>query len=96
MSGKRRKNQYQLAFQFDSGSEAPGERAEGTETLGARREPESPAGNQPRMEEVCERENLRAALKQVQGNQGGPGIDGMTVDQLPETGYPLDSASPNL
>lgn len=36
------------------------------------------------MEEVCERENLRAALKQVRANQGSPGIDGMTVGQLPE------------
>ncbi len=36
------------------------------------------------MEEVCERENLREALKQVRSNQGSPGIDGMTVDQLPE------------
>ena len=36
------------------------------------------------MEEVCERENRRAALKRVRANQGSPGIDGMTVDELPE------------
>lgn len=84
MSGKRPKNQYQLAFPFMSEGEARGEWAEGTEPLRASRETESPAGNQPGMEEICERENLRAALKQVQSNQGGPGIDGMTVDQLPE------------
>ena len=35
------------------------------------------------MEEVCERENRRAALKRVRANQGSPGIDGMTVDELP-------------
>jgi RNA-directed DNA polymerase len=36
------------------------------------------------MEEVCERENRREALKRVRANQGSPGIDGMTVDELPE------------
>jgi RNA-directed DNA polymerase len=34
------------------------------------------------MEEVCERENLKAALRRVRRNKGGPGIDGMTVEQL--------------
>src|SRR6266851_4292243 len=36
------------------------------------------------MEEVCERENRREALKRVRANQGSPGIDGMTVEELPE------------
>jgi RNA-directed DNA polymerase len=36
------------------------------------------------MEEVCERENLKAALQRVQSNKGAPGIDGMTVDELAE------------
>ena len=31
------------------------------------------------MEAVCERENLKAALKQVKANKGSPGVDGMTV-----------------
>ena len=34
------------------------------------------------MEEVCERENLKAALQRVKDNKGSPGIDGMTVDEL--------------
>jgi len=34
------------------------------------------------MEEVCERENLREALRQVKGNKGSAGVDGVTVDQL--------------
>ena len=90
MSGKRQKNQDQLAFLFAGGSEAPASAAEGTETPRTTREPENPAGSQHLMEEVCgthvpcERENLRAALKQVRGNKGSPGIDGMTVDQLPD------------
>ncbi|WP_240192085.1 hypothetical protein [Desulforhopalus vacuolatus] len=35
------------------------------------------------MEIIFERENMRRALKQVRSNKGAPGIDGMTVDQLP-------------
>jgi RNA-directed DNA polymerase len=31
------------------------------------------------METVCERENLKAALRQVKANKGSPGVDGMTV-----------------
>ena len=40
------------------------------------------------MEEVCERENLKEALRQVKANKGSPGVDGMTVGGthgLPET-----------
>lgn len=33
---------------------------------------------------VLERENLQRALKQVRRNKGAPGIDGMSVDELPE------------
>ena len=36
------------------------------------------------MERVCERQNLRAALKRVRQNAGSPGIDGMTVEELPD------------
>jgi RNA-directed DNA polymerase len=36
------------------------------------------------MEEVIERGNMRAALRQVRANQGSPGVDGMQVDELPE------------
>lgn len=33
---------------------------------------------------VLERANLQRALKQVRQNKGAPGIDGMTVDELPD------------
>ena len=36
------------------------------------------------LERVVERDNLRRALKQVRRNKGAPGIDGMSVDELPE------------
>ena len=42
----------------------------------------STGGNQL-MEIICERENIRRALQRVRGNKGAPGVDGMTVDQLP-------------
>jgi group II intron reverse transcriptase/maturase len=36
------------------------------------------------MEEALRRENLLKALKRVRSNKGAPGVDGMTVDELPE------------
>ena len=35
------------------------------------------------MEMILERENMAIALKKVRGNKGAPGIDNMTVEQLP-------------
>ena len=36
------------------------------------------------MERVVDNRNLKAALKRVRQNQGSPGVDGMTVDELPK------------
>src|ERR1700681_695950 len=83
MSGKRQKNQNQLAFWFAGAREACFDEQEGTGTHVAEREAESPAGSQQLMEEVVERENLIKAMKRVQANKGSPGVDGMTVDELP-------------
>ena len=84
MSTKRQNNQLELAFMTESRSEAPRGVGEGTERLVKDRGTESPAIIEQLMEEVVERENCKAALKQVKANKGGPGIDGMTVDELPE------------
>ena len=84
MGEKRQKNQAQLAFPFAGGREAFRSETEGNEAPRVRREAENPAGNQRVMEEVCERENRREAWKRVRANQGSPGIEGMTVDELPE------------
>jgi len=35
------------------------------------------------MESILERGNMQRALQRVRSNQGAPGVDGMTVDQLP-------------
>src|SRR5712691_11648262 len=39
-------------------------------------------GSSELMERVVSRPNLKAALKRVRKNKGGPGIDGMTVEEL--------------
>jgi hypothetical protein len=44
---------------------------------------ESPAITEQLMEEVCGRENCKQALKRVKANKGSPGVDGMTVHDLP-------------
>lgn len=59
---------------------APGRREE---DLSAARDDER-SGTGGLMEEVVHRDNLRTALKRVKQNKGSPGIDGMTVDQLPD------------
>ena len=82
MSDRRPKNQLGLAFLEESGGEAPTTSQEGTESLTAKRRAESPAIGEPLMEEVCERENCKRALKRVKANKGSPGVDGMTVQAL--------------
>ena len=42
------------------------------------------SGNDRLMERVVERGNAKAALKRVRQNKGSPGVDGMTVDELPK------------
>lgn len=42
------------------------------------------SGTSGLLEMVLERQNLQAALKRVRKNKGSPGIDGMTVDELPQ------------
>jgi RNA-directed DNA polymerase len=85
MDDKRQKNQIQmlLAFTDEGRSEAPKARREGTESLTAKRTCESPAIPEQVMEEVCERENLKRALRRVKSNKGSSGIDGMKVEDLP-------------
>jgi RNA-directed DNA polymerase len=84
MSDRRQKNQLELAFTDESRSEAPRVSAKGTESLTAKRGAESRAIGEQLMEEVCERENCKRALARVKANKGSPGVDGMSVQQLPE------------
>ena len=86
-SGQRQKNQPEqevLAFPAEDRSDAPKTVEQGTETLVAKRKSESLAGTERLMEEVCELENCKQALQRVKANKGSPGVDGMTVDELPD------------
>jgi RNA-directed DNA polymerase len=84
MGDKRQKNQLVLAFMEEDRGEAPNDLREGTESSAGKRGIESPAIAEQLMEEVCGRENCKQALKRVKANKGSAGVDGMTVQQLPE------------
>ena len=79
---KQQNIQMELDFSSALTGAARGGAGEETESLMATSEPENPARTNRLMEEVCERENLKEALRQVKGNKGSAGIDGVTVDQL--------------
>ncbi len=72
----------QLELPYEDAGEAGSAGGSG-EALRARRGTER-SGAGGLMEEVVEKANLKAALKRVKQNKGGPGIDGMTVGELPE------------
>src|ERR1035437_5840223 len=76
---KQQNIQMQLDFSLALTGEARETGREGTESPGARNGTENPASTNRLMEEVCERENLKAALQRVKANKGSPGVDGMTV-----------------
>src|SRR5246500_2898215 len=87
MSGQRQKNRPEqgvLAFPVENRSDTPKAAEKGTETLMAKHRTESLAGTERLMEEVCELENCKQAIQRVKANKGSPGVDGMSVDELPE------------
>src|SRR5712692_1042622 len=76
---KQQNIQIELDFSSALTGEAREAGREGTESSGAMNGTENPASTNRLMEEVCERENLKAALQRVKANKGSPGVDGMTV-----------------
>ena len=68
--------------QMDLGELAKGRFEKGNPTFVAKRLAESPAETIRLMESVCERENMRKALRRVEQNGGAPGVDGMKTTQL--------------
>src|SRR5947199_8345131 len=79
---KQQNIQMKLDFSSALTGETRGVAGEETESLMATSGPKNPARTNRLMEEVCERENLKEALRQVKGNKGSAGMDGVTVDQL--------------
>ena len=74
--------QMKLDFSSALTGAARGVAGEETESSGATSGLENPAKTDRLMEEVCERENLKEALRQVKANKGSSGVDGMTVVAL--------------
>ena len=78
-----------IQAKLDFSSVPAGEAREaGREEIEARpttSETESPASTNRWMEEVCERENLKEALRRVKANKGSAGVDGITTGGI--TGY---------
>ncbi len=84
MSGKQRKTrQIELAFPELSEGEAPRRTGVGDEPLVVKGETNSPVDTTEIMEEICRQENVERAAKRVRKNKGAPGVDGMTVKELP-------------
>src|SRR5262247_786752 len=83
---KQQNIQMRLDFPDAPAGEAREASREEPESSGARNESENPASTDRMMEAICEWENLKRAMWRVKANKGGAGIDGMTVDELPD--YP--------
>jgi RNA-directed DNA polymerase len=81
-SDKRLNIQLRLDFSSAPTGEARQALREDIESLSVVHEPERPANTSRIMEEICERANLKEALRQVRSNKGSAGVDRMTVDQL--------------
>ena len=81
-SDMRQNIQTELDFSSTPAGEAREAGREEAESPRVMSDPESPAGTNGLMEEVCERENLKEALKRVKANKGSAGVDGMTVDGI--------------
>src|ERR1700739_1855355 len=76
---KQQNIQSELDFSSALTGEAREAGREGTEPSGVTNGTENPASTNRLMEEVCERENLKAALRQGKANKGKAGGDGVTV-----------------
>src|ERR1700736_5132050 len=81
-SDKRLNIQLRLDFSSTPTGETRQAGREDIESLSVVHEPERPANTNRIMEEICERANLKEALRQVRSNKGSAGVDQMTVDQL--------------
>src|SRR5216683_2416527 len=83
-SDKRQNIQGKLDFSSSGPGEAQEPGGKEIESLPAAHEHESPASTNRMMEEICDWENLKEAMWRVKANKGSAGIDGMTVDELPD------------
>src|SRR3981081_1267804 len=83
MTTTRSPYQLELALPMPGRGEAPRRDPRAAGAVTATAEPENPACTAHLMEAICDPDNIEAALRAVVRNKGAPGIDGMTVKQLP-------------
>src|ERR1017187_7551408 len=81
---KQQNIQIELDFSSARTGEAREAGREETESSRAMSGTENPDSTNRLMEEVCERENLKEALRRVKANKGSAGVDGMTVGTCQE------------
>src|ERR1700690_1818804 len=81
----RQKNQIELNLGTGAEGEARSAAARESEARTAKACLERPAVAEPSMEAMVERENLKEGLALVRRNKGAAGIDGMSVDDLPNS-----------
>jgi RNA-directed DNA polymerase len=79
---KQQNFQFELDFSSEPTGEAREAGGEEAESSRATNGTENPASTNRLMEEVCERENLKEALRRVKANQASAGVDGMTVNGI--------------
>jgi RNA-directed DNA polymerase len=78
----RRQKPEQLGLPLEARGEAPrGQRSGEASTM---TNGEVRSGSDHLMEQVVARGNVRAALARVRENRCSPGVDGMTVEELPQ------------
>ena len=83
MTATRPPYQLELALPMPGRGEAPRPDGQEVEAVTATAEPENPASTAHLMEAICHRDNIETALRAVVRNKGAPGVDGITVKQLP-------------
>lgn len=82
LRGDRHQKTAQAELALGSRGEAPRAQGSGESPTAAHENERS--GTDHLMEVVVERSNVSRALKRVKQNKGSPGVDGMTVDELPK------------
>ena len=83
LKSARHQKTGQLELPFQGKGEAPRVERSGEAPTASKGNERSGTATELMMEQVVERNNLVVALKRVRKNKGSPGIDGMTVQELP-------------
>ena len=83
MTTTRPPYQLELDLPMPGRGEAPRLDAQEVEAVTARPNPKARHPQTHLMEAICDPENIEAALRAVVRNKGAPGVDGITVQQLP-------------